>query len=75
MHLGVVIVENWLKLIIIIILFAEYEDATTQESILGSPFISDLLKRSAKFHWTEKGHSSFRLIKKKFQKATHGIRE
>lgn len=54
---------------------SEYEDATTQESILGSPFISDLLKRSAKFHWTEKGHSSFRLIKKKFQKATHGIRE
>lgn len=53
---------------------SEYDDTPSKDSTLRSPLISDLIKRSASFHWTEKGQSSFISLKKKLQEATSEIR-
>uniref|UniRef100_A0A5B7C3J2 MHD1 domain-containing protein n=1 Tax=Davidia involucrata TaxID=16924 RepID=A0A5B7C3J2_DAVIN len=53
---------------------SEYDDTPLKESSLRSPLVTDLLKRSASFHWAEKGHSSFKSIRRKFQQATSEIR-
>lgn len=52
----------------------DVDDTPLKESTLRSPFISDLMKRSASFHWSDKGQSSFRSMKKKLQEATSEIR-
>ncbi|XP_011081014.1 uncharacterized protein LOC105164132 isoform X3 [Sesamum indicum] len=50
---------------------SEYDDETAVEnSSFSSPLASDIWKRSTSFSWSEKGHSSFRSIKKKLQEAT-----
>ncbi|XP_058009637.1 protein unc-13 homolog isoform X3 [Hevea brasiliensis] len=53
---------------------SEYDDTPDRDSTLRSPLISDLLKRSYSTNWTNKGHSSFKSIKKKLQEATSEIR-
>ncbi|KAG2681254.1 hypothetical protein I3760_11G135700 [Carya illinoinensis] len=54
---------------------SDYDDTPSEDSdsILKSPVISDLLKRSSSFHWT-KGQSSLKSFKKKLQEATSDIR-
>ncbi|XWS49898.1 hypothetical protein CRYUN_Cryun12cG0042400 [Craigia yunnanensis] len=54
--------------------FADYDDAPSRDSTLRSPLISDVLKRSTSIHWTKKGHSSLKSMKKKLQEATNEIR-
>ncbi|KAL0393499.1 UNVERIFIED_CONTAM: protein unc-13 [Sesamum latifolium] len=50
---------------------SEYDDETAvEDSSFSSPLVSDIWKRSTSFRWSEKGHSSFRSIKKKLQEAT-----
>ncbi|XP_059444572.1 protein unc-13 homolog [Corylus avellana] len=53
---------------------SEYDDTPSEDSTLRSPLISDLLKRSSSFHWTNNGPSSFKSFKKKLQEATSDIR-
>ncbi|KAJ4823461.1 hypothetical protein Tsubulata_019697, partial [Turnera subulata] len=53
---------------------SEYDDTPSVDSASGSPFMPDLLKRSASFHWNKKGRSSFKSMKKKLQEATSEIR-
>ncbi|XP_020539590.1 protein unc-13 homolog isoform X2 [Jatropha curcas] len=53
---------------------SEYDDTPSQDSTFRSPVISDILKRSYSTHWTKKGQSSFKSIKKKLQEATSEIR-
>ncbi|KAI3468779.1 hypothetical protein Pfo_025442 [Paulownia fortunei] len=49
---------------------SEYDETAEENSSLSSPLVADFLKRSTSFRWSEKGHSSFRSIKKKLQEAT-----
>ncbi|KAJ8767614.1 hypothetical protein K2173_018172 [Erythroxylum novogranatense] len=53
---------------------SDYDDIPSRDSTSKSPFISELLQRSASFHWTKNGEGSFRTIKKKLQEATSEIR-
>ncbi|KAL1547598.1 protein unc-13 isoform X2 [Salvia divinorum] len=45
---------------------SEYDETAVESSSFGSPFVTDILKRGASFRWSEKSHSSFRSITKKF---------
>ncbi|KAL8543750.1 hypothetical protein ACS0TY_004350 [Phlomoides rotata] len=50
---------------------SDYDDSAVENSSLGSPFVADILKRStSSFRWSEKSHSSFRSLRKRFQEAT-----
>ncbi|XP_058104836.1 protein unc-13 homolog isoform X2 [Magnolia sinica] len=53
---------------------SDYEDFLGKESTLKSPLISDLLKRSASFHWSETSMKGLKSMKKKFQVATSEIK-
>ncbi|XP_059645069.1 protein unc-13 homolog isoform X2 [Cornus florida] len=53
---------------------SEYDDTSSRDSSSRSPVVTDLLTRSTSFRWAGKSHGSFRLIKKKFQRAASGIR-
>ncbi|KAM6556840.1 hypothetical protein CsatB_003859 [Cannabis sativa] len=53
---------------------SEYEDNLLKDSTSPSPFISDFLKRSTSFHWSNKSQSSFNSFKKRLQEATSDIR-
>lgn len=48
---------------------SEYDENPKNESTSSSAIISDLLKRSASFHFPETGRGSFKSLKKKFQEA------
>ncbi|XP_062074226.1 protein unc-13 homolog isoform X2 [Humulus lupulus] len=52
---------------------SEYEDNPSKDSTSTSPFISDFLKRSTSFQWSNKSQSSFNSFKKKLQEATSDI--
>ncbi|XP_052209822.1 protein unc-13 homolog isoform X2 [Diospyros lotus] len=52
---------------------SEYDD-TPAESNSKSPLGADLTMRSRSFHWSEKGSTSFRSIKKKLKEATSDVR-
>ncbi|KAG6428684.1 hypothetical protein SASPL_112937 [Salvia splendens] len=49
---------------------SEYDETAVESSSFGSPFVADILKRGASFSWSEKSHSSFRSITKKFQQVS-----
>lgn len=49
---------------------SEYDEAHGEESISISPLVADLLRRTASSRWADKGHSSFRSLKKKLQETT-----
>ncbi|XP_057764080.1 protein unc-13 homolog isoform X2 [Salvia miltiorrhiza] len=49
---------------------SEYDETASESSSFGSPFVADMLKRGASLRWSEKGHSSFKSITKKFQEVT-----
>ncbi|KAL5551787.1 hypothetical protein UlMin_001963 [Ulmus minor] len=54
---------------------SEYEDTPSKDSTFGSPYMSDLLKRSTSFRWNNKSHSGgFKSFKKRFQEATSEMR-
>ncbi|KAM3687195.1 hypothetical protein ACJW31_10G059700 [Castanea mollissima] len=53
---------------------SDYDDTPSEDSTFGSPLISDLLKRSSSFQWTNKSQSSFKSFKKKIKEATSDIR-
>ncbi|KMT12138.1 hypothetical protein BVRB_5g100900 [Beta vulgaris subsp. vulgaris] len=48
---------------------SEYEENPKNESTSSSAVISDLLKRSSSFRFSESGRSSFKSLKKKFHEA------
>ena len=52
----------------------DYDDTPSEDSTFGSPLISDLLKRSSSFQWTNKSQSSFKSFKNKIKEATSDIR-
>lgn len=52
---------------------SEYDDTPSSDSS-KSPVISDLLKRSTSFHWSNNGQSSFKSMKRRLQEATSEIR-
>ncbi|XP_047945156.1 protein unc-13 homolog isoform X1 [Salvia hispanica] len=49
---------------------SEYDETAVESSSFGSPFVADILKRGASFSWSEKSHSSFRSITKRFQQVS-----
>ncbi|KAK9984439.1 hypothetical protein SO802_033964 [Lithocarpus litseifolius] len=53
---------------------SDYDDTPSEDSNFGSPLISDLLKRSSSFQWTNKSQSSFKSFKNKIKEATSDIR-
>ncbi|KAK4558132.1 hypothetical protein RGQ29_007763 [Quercus rubra] len=53
---------------------SDYDDTPSEDSTFGSPLISDLLKRSSSFQWTNKSQSSFKSFKNKIKEATSDIR-
>lgn len=55
-------------------LSTDYEDIPGKDSTPISPLISDLLKRSSSFQWSEQSKRSLKSMKKKFQEATYEIK-
>ncbi|XP_050150062.1 protein unc-13 homolog isoform X3 [Malus sylvestris] len=53
---------------------SEYEDTPSTDQTAGSPFRSDLTKRSTSFRWNTNSPPSFKSFKKKLQEATSEIR-
>lgn len=53
---------------------SDYDDTPSEDLSLRSPLISDLLKRSSSFRWSNNGQSSFNSFKKKLIEATSDIR-
>lgn len=53
---------------------AVYDEAA-REDASKSPLMTDLIKRSASFSWSDKSSSSFRSLKKKIQEATSDFRQ
>lgn len=53
---------------------SDYDDTPSEDSTFGSPLISDLLKRSSSFQWTNKSQSSFKSFKNRIKEATSDIR-
>ncbi|KAL9177741.1 hypothetical protein ABFS82_01G078500 [Erythranthe guttata] len=49
---------------------SEYDETSVENSSLSSPLVADIMKKSMSFRWSDKSHSSFRSIRKKFQEAT-----
>ncbi|KAG8374878.1 hypothetical protein BUALT_Bualt10G0041300 [Buddleja alternifolia] len=49
---------------------SEYDETSGENASFNSPLMADILKRTTSFRWSEKGHSSFSSIRKKFQEAT-----
>lgn len=50
-------------------------DEAAREDAAKSPLMTDLIKRSASFRWSDKSSSSFRSLKKKIQEATSDFRQ
>lgn len=53
---------------------SEYDENPQEDFSVSSPLVADLIKLSTSFRWSEKGHSSFKSIKKRFQEATSEIK-
>lgn len=54
---------------------SDYEESLGKDLTPKSPLISDLLKRTSSFQWTEQSMRSLRSMKKKFQEATYEIKQ
>lgn len=72
MHQLLLLINNKAPSFLVLIdRFAEYDvSAVESPSLMSSPLVADIMKRSMLIRWSEKGHSSFRSMRKKFQEAT-----